>query len=390
MAIEITSWEHLAAARTRTGGGDGLVAILALANAQGIVSFAGGFPDPATFPGEPLSELMGELDASAFQYAPTAGLPGVRDFIAGRLERLEGLRPDEDALLITSGSIEALELCGKAFLEHGDTVVVEGPTYLGAIMSFESFEASVVAIEVDADGLLVDELERQLAGGLRPKLLYSIADYQNPAGVSLSAERREALVELARRYGFLVVEDVAYRELGFEDVSPPSMWSQAPDVVLQLGTCSKIFFPGVRLGWAAGPPEVVAKLVWAKQLTDQCSGALGQRLLEEYGRRGLLDAQIARARELYRSRCQAMMAALSQHLDGKVEWTRPRGGFFTWLTLPTDAVDLARRAFEAKVAFVPGAPFFPDGRGEHNARLSFSCASEDQIALGVERLAGLI
>jgi 2-aminoadipate transaminase len=146
----------------------------------------------------------------------------------------------------------------------------------------------------------------------------------------------------------------------------------------------------VRLGWAVGPPEVVAKLVWAKQLTDQCAGSLGQRLLEEYGRRGLLDEQIERARELYRSRCEAMMAALSAHLEGRVEWTRPRGGFFTWLTLPTDAVELARRAFEAKVAFVPGAPFFPDGRGERNARLSFSCATEDEIAVGVERLASLL
>jgi len=392
MAIEITSWEHLAAARTRTGGGDGLVAILALANAQGIVSFAGGFPDPATFPGEPLSELMGELDASAFQYAPTAGLPGVRDFIAGRLERLEGLRPDEDALLITSGSIEALELCGKAFLEHGDTVVVEGPTYLGAIMSFESFEASVVAIEVDADGLLVDELERQLAGGLRPKLLYSIADYQNPAGVTLSAERREALVELARRYGFLVVEDVAYRELAFTDEAPPTLWSLAPDVVVQAGTTSKTFFPGIRLGWAVGPAEVSAQLVSAKQNTDQCAGALGQRLFEEYVRRGWIDEQLAESRSLYRRKAERMLEALERFMPAEVRWTVPRGGFFSWLTLApgVDGTDLATRAVERGVAIVPGTLFFPDGRGGENLRLSFSLVDEAVIDDGIERLASLI
>jgi 2-aminoadipate transaminase len=384
--LELTRWETLFAARTRTVHGDALAAVLALANVRDVVSFAGGFPDPATFPAERLQELFAGLDPTAFQYAPTAGLPGVRDFLAGRLDP----RPEEHGLLVTSGSIEALELCGKAFLDPGDTVVVEGPTYLGAIMSFQSFEADVVAVPLDGDGLQVDELERLLADGLRPKLLYTIPDYQNPAGVSLVAERRGALVELARRYGFLVVEDVAYRELGWEPGQPPTLWSLGPDVVLQAGTFSKIFFPGVRLGWAAGPPEVVAKLVWAKQLTDQCSGALGQRLLEEHGRRGWLDEQIAGARELYRARCETMLAALESRLAGRAEWTRPGGGFFTWLTVPVDAAELARRALDVKVAFVPGLPFYADGRGVHNARLSFSRVTEAEIELGIERLAALL
>jgi 2-aminoadipate transaminase len=282
VALELTSWEALFAQRTRIGHGDALAAVLALANARDVISFAGGFPDPATVPIARLQELFAELDPTAFQYAPTAGLPGVRDFLAARLDP----RPDEHGLLVTSGSIEALELCGKAFVDRGDTVVVEGPTYMGAIMSFQSFEADVVAVPLDEDGLEVDELERLLAGGLRPKLLYTIPDFQNPAGVTLAAERRPALVELAHRYGFLVVEDVAYRDLGWQVEQPPTLWSLGPDVVVQAGTFSKIFFPGVRLGWAAGPPEIVAKLAWAKQLTDQCAGALGQRLLEEHGRRG--------------------------------------------------------------------------------------------------------
>jgi 2-aminoadipate transaminase len=381
VAVELERWERLFAERTRSGHGNALAAVLALANVRDVISFAGGFPEPATFPVERFQELFAGLDATAFQYAPTAGLPGIRDFLAGRLDP----RPEEGGLMVTSGSIEALELCGKALLEPGDRVVVEGPTYMGAIMSFQSFEADVAAVHMDEQGMDVEALD-----GLRPKLVYTIPDYQNPMGVSMSTERRQALVELARRDGFLVVEDVAYRELGWEDEQPPSLWSLGPDVVLQAGTFSKIFFPGVRLGWAAGPPEVVARLTWAKQLTDQCAGALGQRLLEEHGRRGWLDEQIAAARALYRSRSEAMLSALDRHLAGRAEWTRPRGGFFTWLTLDADAAELARRALEAKVAFVPGVPFYADGRGQNNARLSFSCVTEDEIATGIERLASLL
>jgi 2-aminoadipate transaminase len=302
VAVEPTlrSWEAIFAARTRGGAGEGLLQILAMAGAKDVISFAGGFPDPLTFPGAALAEILRELaargDASPFQYSPTEGLPGPRDYVSDRLERLEGRRPGEGELMLTSGAVEAMELIGKAFLDRGDRVLVEAPTYLGAIMAFQGFEAVVEGVPLDEDGLAVDELERRLASGPAPKLLYTIPDYQNPAGVTLSAERREALVELVRRHGILVLEDVAYRELSFEDERPPSLWSLAPEIVVQAGTFSKTFFPGVRLGWAAGPAEVVAKLVWAKQTTDQCAGALGQRLLEEYGRRGHLDEGLERAR----------------------------------------------------------------------------------------------
>ena len=396
MAVEeeLRGWEALFAARTRAGAGEGLIAILALAGAEDVISFAGGLPDPATFPGRIVADLLRELvaqgDASPFQYSPTAGLAGPRDFVAGRLERLEGRRPADDELLLTSGTIEALELVGKAFVDNGDTVVVEAPTYLGGIMAFQSFEADVVGIALDDDGLRVDELEQALANGLRPKLLYTIPDHQNPAGVSMSRDRREALVDLARRFGFLVVEDVAYRELSFEEERPPSLWSLAPQTVVQAGTFSKTFFPGVRLGWAAGPAEIVAKLVWAKQNTDQCAGALGQRLLEEYGRRGHLDEQVGRSRALYRSRCEALLAALDRHLAGRASWTRPRGGFFTWLDVGVDAVNLAERALAAGVGVVPGPPFFPDGSGLRHLRLAFSSAAEDEMDEGVRRLAALL
>jgi len=376
--------------------GEGLAAILALAGNTEIISFAGGFPDPQTFPGERAATLMQELvsggDVSALQYAPTQGLPGPLDALATRLEVLQGHGPAADELMVTSGAIEALELVGKSFIDPGDDVVVEGPTYLGAIMAFRSFEAKVVAVAMDEHGLQVDELEQRLDRGLRPKLLYTIPDHQNPAGVSLSLERRQTLVELARHHGFLVVEDVAYRELGFRDDPLPSLWSLAPDVVVQAGTTSKTFFPGVRLGWAAGPNEVVAQLVAAKQNTDQCAGALGQRLFEEYVRRGWIDEQLTQSRALYQRRCERMMSALERFMSPSATWTKPEGGFFSWLRLPEgiDAIGLAQRALKSGVAVVPGDPFFPDGRGSNNVRLSFSRVDDELIDEGIQRLAALI
>jgi 2-aminoadipate transaminase len=378
------AWEF--AERTRAGAGDGIAAILGLLGNPDLISFAGGFPDPRTFPAERVASLIGELDASAFQYAPTQGLAGTRDAIASRLEH----RPEDAELLVTSGGIEALELVSKSFLDKGDAVVVEAPTYLGAIMAFRSFEAEVHSVPLDADGLDVDALASLLESGARPKLLYTIPDYQNPAGVTLSAERRSVLVELARRYGFLVVEDVAYRELGFDGSALPSLWSLAPDVVVQAGTTSKTFFPGVRLGWAVGPAEVVAQLVSAKQNTDQCSGALGQRLYEEYVRRGWIEEQLRASRALYAQKWTLLRDALERFMPAGVEWTTPRGGFFTWLTLPVDATEVARRAAEQNVGVVPGALFYADGSGASKLRLSFSMVDESQIATGIETLGSLV
>ena len=312
--------------------------------------------------------------------------------LGGRLEALEGRRPADDELMVTSGAIEALELVTKSYLDPGDLVVVEGPTYLGAIQAFRSFEASLEAVPLDEQGLDVDELERRLRGGTRPKLVYTIPDHQNPAGVTLAAGRRGPLVELARRYGFLVVEDVAYRELAFSGEALPSLWSLAPDVVVQAGTTSKTFFPGVRLGWAVGPAEITARLVAAKQNTDQCAGALGQRLFEESVRRGWIDEQLVRSRALYRRKSERLLAALERSMPAETRWTRPDGGFFSWLTLPPGAssVELAPRAAEAGVGIVPGTLFFPDGRGADTVRLSFSLVDEALIDDGIERLASAL
>ncbi|HET8606779.1 MAG TPA: PLP-dependent aminotransferase family protein [Gaiellaceae bacterium] len=393
--MEVATWDALVAARA-TVVDDALAEVMRASNAPGVISFAGGFPNPETFPWRALPAALAAIvdarDPTAFQYPPVPGLPSTLDWLAGRLERLDGARPGDGELLLTSGGIEAMQLVGTAFLEPGDLVVCERPTYLGAIMGFRAAGARLEAVALDDDGLRVEELETLLAGGARPKLVYTIPDHQNPAGVSLSAERRAALVELARRHGFLVVEDVAYRELRFDGELEPTLRAHGPDVVLQIGTFSKTLFPGARLGWAAGPREVCSRLIWAKQLSDQGAGALAQRLAEEVGRSGLLDEQIARSRALYARRWQLTRASLEAHLGGLARWTEPTGGFFTWLTLERggDTSELARHALEAGVSFVPGRPFFPGDEGGANLRLAFSLAPEDRIDEGIERLGRLI
>jgi 2-aminoadipate transaminase len=268
-------------------------------------------------------------------------------------------------------------------------VFVEGPSYLGAIMVFRALEADVVAVPTDDDGLLTDGLESRLQSGARPKLLYTVPDFQNPGGFSLAADRRRHLLDLADHYGFIVVDDVAYRELWFERPPDSSLWAERPDVTVQIGTFSKVFFPGVRLGWAAGPRPLIAQMVAAKQTTDQCSGALGQRLVETFGRRGGLDASVNRSRAFYAARRDRLLAALEAELASVATWTRPGGGFYSWLTLSDagDTSELATRAREHRVAFVPGTAFYPDGQGRSSMRLSFSRVSDADIATGVSRLA---
>jgi 2-aminoadipate transaminase len=388
-------WDTALARRTHTLGGGEITAILALAGATDIITFSGGFPDPATFNSGALSKIAADLIARdagvALQYSATQGLPGIREYVTGRLAALEGRAPAPGELLITSGGIDCMELLAKSYLDPGDVVVAEEPTYLGAIMAFRGYEADVRGVPVDGQGLRTDLLADLLAGGLRPKILYTIPDYQNPTGLSLSGPRRQELVDLARRYGFLICEDVAYRELGFGPAAGPSLWSLAPDVVLQAGTFSKIFSPGFRMGWAAGPAQVVSRLTVAKQNSDQCAGALGQRMFEEYGRGGHLDRQIAASRALYARRAELTTAALAAHLPEGSSWTTPRGGFYVWLTLPggVDTVALSAAARELKVAYVPGRPFYIGDGGTSQIRLSYSRVADDLIDEGIARVAAV-
>src|ERR671919_2062536 len=345
---------HAFARRTRLRGGDELTAILA-GSPPGVLSMTGGFPNAATFPTDELDEIAARLvreDAAvALQYTPCAGIASVRDYLIDRQEQLQDRRPERAELIVTSGGMECIALACQALIDPGDAIAVEAPSYLGALMAFGGAEADVVAIAMDDHGLVVDELAERLAGGLRPKFLYTIPEYQNPTGRTLSLDRRRELVELCRRHGVLIFEDVAYRELSFDGTSLPTLWSLAPDVVLQAGTFSKSFFPGVRLGWATGPADVVAELAVVKQNTDQCAGGLGQRMVEAYGRAGGFERHLPATRALYASHWAALSAALERHMPAGVDWTEPTGGFMTWLTLPEELHTLALRpvAIEAGV-----------------------------------------
>ncbi|HEY7623234.1 MAG TPA: PLP-dependent aminotransferase family protein [Solirubrobacteraceae bacterium] len=383
------------ARRARLRGGDELTTILA-GSPPGVLSMTGGFPNPATFPTDELDEIAARLvrdDAAvALQYTPCEGIPSVREYLMERQERLQGRRPERAELMVTSGGMECLALMCQALIDPGDAIVVEAPSYLGALMAFAAAEADLVAIAMDDDGLRVDALEERLAGGLRPKFVYTIPEYQNPTGRTLPLPRRRELVELCRRYGVLIFEDVAYRELTFDGTSLPTLWSLAPDLVLQAGTFSKSFFPGVRLGWATGPSEVVAELTAAKQTSDQCAGGFGQRLVEEYGRNGGFERHLPAAQALYASHWAALSAALARHMPDAVGWTEPTGGFLTWVTLPEELDTIAMRpaATAAGVAYVPGPPFHVGDLGHNTMRLSFSHLNEAELETAAERLAATV
>jgi 2-aminoadipate transaminase len=383
------------ARRTRLRGGDELTTILAGAP-PGVLSMTGGFPNPATFPTGELDEIAARLvrdDAAvALQYTPCAGIASVREYLADRQEQVQGRRPAPAELIVTSGGMECIALMCQALIDPGDTIAVEDPTYLGALMAFGGAEARVLAVPMDDEGLRVDALAERLAAGVRPKFLYAIPEYQNPTGRTLPLDRRRALVELCRRHGVLIFEDIAYRELTFDGTSLPTLWSLGPDVVLQAGTFSKSFFPGVRLGWAAGPADVVAELAAAKQNTDQCAGGLGQRLVEEYGRAGGFERHLPAARALYASHWAALSAALERHMPPDVGWTEPTGGFVCWLTLPEEIDTLALRpaAIAAGVSYVPGPPFHVGDRGRNTLRLSFSHLTESELGTAIERLASVV
>jgi 2-aminoadipate transaminase len=388
-------FSHAFARRARLRGGEELAAILA-GNPPGVLSMTGGFPNPATFPTDELdaiaAALLREDAAVAMQYTPVAGLPSVREYLRERIEGDQGHRPAGDELLVTSGGMECINLLCEALVDPGDAIMVEAPTYLGALMAFAAAEADVVPVPMDADGLVVDALEERLGAGLRPKFVYTIPEYQNPTGRTLPLARRRALVGLCRRHGVLILEDVAYRELAFGGDPLPTLWSLGPDVVVQAGTFSKSFFPGVRLGWACGPAQVVAELVAAKGNTDQCAGALGQMLLERYGRSGGFERHLPAARALYAAHWAALSAALERCMPDGVTWTEPAGGFLTWLTLPDglDADALRADALAAGVAYVPGRPFHVDGGGGRSLRLSFSHLGEAELEEATERLAGVV
>jgi 2-aminoadipate transaminase len=309
----------------------------------------------------------------------------------------EGMHPDPDDIIVTTGGQQAIDLITKTLVDPGDAVVCEGPTYPGAVPVFCSYEAETFQIEMDDDGmridLLVELLDRLAADGRRPKFIYTVPSFQNPAGVTLSAERRRRLVEIARERELLVIEDNPYGLLRYEGSVPEPLYAlEGGDYVIYLGTFSKVLSPGIRLGWLCAPPPVMDKVVLGKQASDLCTSTLSQYFVAEFFDEGGWRDYIADLARIYASRRDAMLDALERHFPRQASWSRPAGGLFLWATLPDyiDTTDLLAKALRDNVAFVPGSAAFADGRGSASMRLNFSSSDEDQIREGIRRIGRVI
>jgi 2-aminoadipate transaminase len=356
-----------------------------------VISFAGGLPNPRFFPvqeiAEAASDVLGQTDQSPLQYSTTEGYGPLRESIAQRYRDKRGLDVSVDEILITNGSQQALDLVGKVFIAKGDAIAVERPAYLGAIQAFSAYEPRFCPVPLLADGVDIDRL-RAVLDEQRIKFFHTVINFQNPSGISYSQERRRQLAQLLGPYETLVLEDDPYGELQFEGTVARSMRAWLGDRVILLGSFSKIVAPGLRLGWVCAQREIMSKLVVAKQASDLHSNSFCQRMLHHYLVHNDIDRHIAVIRAAYKSQRDAMIAAIEAHCPTEVEFTRPQGGMFLWLTLPSQlsAIELFERAVGKRVAFVPGTPFFVDGGGTHNLRLNFSNADENRIEEGIRRL----
>ncbi|UVS80247.1 PLP-dependent aminotransferase family protein [Actinokineospora sp. UTMC 2448] len=358
-----------------------------------IISFGGGYPDPALFPTDDLRAVYDELlagDPSALQYCPSNGLSSLREHVARRLAR-DGIACGADDVLIIQGAQQGLDLAGKLVLNPGDTVVTENPTFLGALIAFNPLEPTYAPVRTDDDGMDPADLERVLAESPRARLLYTVPDFQNPTGVTMSLERRRALIDLANRYDLLVVEDTPYRALRYDGEALPTLKSlDTEGRVLHLGSFSKILAPGMRLGWAVASPEILDKLTLLKLAADTQCGTLNMAAVSLYLDRYDIDAHIASVRAVYRDKRDLMLKTLADAFPDTTRFTTPTGGLFTWLTFPegfdTTAFMRDTALPKARVTYVPGASFFA-GEPEHNhARLNFSGLSEEKIVDGLTRL----
>jgi len=371
--------------------------ILKVTQRPEVISFAGGLPATELLPAAEMAELARDLLLSeggrALQYAPSEGLALLRQLIADRLQSRFGLAHTADNLLVVSGSQQALDLTGKIFINDGDVVLCESPTYLGAINALRAYRPRFVEVPTDDDGMVPTELERRLTGPDRAKFIYVIPDFQNPSGRRWSVDRRRALAEIAARYEVPVIEDAPYAELSFEgEPLPPVASFDTEGLVVFLGTFSKILSPGLRLGWIAADREILQRYVLVKQGADLHTSSLTQLLAARFMLERDLDGHISRLREVYRMRRDAMLAALDAHMPPGVRYSRPAGGLFLWLELPSDldARELLERSLEQNVAFVPGSAFFTQPGHGNTLRLNFSAMPVDRITEGIRRLGRVV
>jgi len=387
------------AARARGMIASEIRALFAVAARPEVVSFAGGSPYVAALPLDVIGDMAGQLVATrgsvALQYCPAHGDPDLREKICEVME-LEGIRAHPDDVVVTVGSQQALDLMTRIFVDPGDVVLVEAPSYVGALGAFAAHQAQVVHVAMDDDGLIPEALEEAIAAlaadGRRAKFLYTVPNFHNPAGVTLAMARRRRILEICASAGLLVLEDNPYGLLGFEGEPLRALRADDPDGVVYLGTFSKTFASGVRVGWALAPPAVAEKLVLAAESAVLCQSNLAQLLVREYLCTQPWREQVKVFRELYHQRRDAMLDALDARMPAGCRWTRPGGGFYVWMQLPhgLDAKAMLPRAVSSRVAYVPGTGFYADGQGAQHMRLSYCFPEPDRIAEGVRRLSGVI
>jgi len=374
--------------------------LMAVTERPEVISLAGGLPDTSTFPQDSYASLMGRIAAGelarALQYGPTEGMAAARNCIR-EVMAAEGVEVDPDDLIVTTGGQQALDLVCKVLIDPGDVIIAEGPTYPGAVSAFTSYEARVEQVAVDDDGmdpqLLRERLEALDREGTRAKFLYLIPNFQNPSGVTLSLERRREIVAVARERDLLILEDNPYGLLRYEGEPLPSLHRiEGGELVMYLGTFSKILSPGIRLGWVAAPRPVLEKINLGKQAADLCASSLAQHFVAAYVEGGGWPEYISSLRGIYRRRRDAMLEALTAELPAEAEWTVPKGGLFLWATLPDyiDTTDLLARALRENFAFVPGRAAWVDGSGGSSMRLNFSGAKEEEIREGIRRLGVIV
>ena len=398
-----TQWDHRYAQRTQRMKSSAIRELLKLTESPDVISFAGGLPAPEVFPVNEILDacirVLRNQPALALQYGTTEGYLPLREMIARFTARV-GFEVNPDNLLITSGSQQALDLLGKIFINPGDRILVESPTYLGALQAWNTYGAEYVPDNSDEHGMDTDALEEALRTG--PKLIYVLPNFQNPTGVTLSLERRKKLVELADRYGVPIIEDDPYGQLRYEGDHLPSV--QVLDAewhpnsgsytgnVIYLSTFSKILTPGLRLAWVVAPPEVIRKLVQAKQGADLHTAVFNQMIAFEVSQHGFLDLHVQKIIEVYRERRDVMLDALEEHMPKGVSWTRPQGGLFLWITVPEyiNTASMMIEAVQEKVAYVPGESFFPGGGGLNTMRMNFSYSNPQLINEGIGRLARVL
>ena len=368
--------------------------ILKITEKPGIISFAGGLPSPKTFPISAFAEASEKVlrtdGQAALQYAASEGFAPLREHVAASLP----WKVDPNQVLITTGSQQGLDLVAKVLIDEGSRILVETPTYLGALQAFTPMEPAVVSVASDEQGLDVGDLQAKMGEGTgAARFLYVLPNFQNPTGRSMSEARRAALVERAAALNLPIVEDNPYGDLWFDAPPPAPLTARNPEGCIYLGSFSKVLAPGLRLGYIVAPPSVYPKLLQAKQAADLHSPGYNQRVVAEVIKDGFLDRHVPTIRALYKAQCSAMLGALEKEMRGlDVQWNRPDGGMFLWVRLPEgmSAIELLPKAVEAGVAFVPGAAFYADAADPRTLRLSFVTASEEQIATGMALLAKAI